>query len=105
MAARLRAAGFAEKDVVVMGPNPRKGNLIARIHGTSMAKPILLLGHLDVVEARREDWTTNPFEFVEKDGYFYGRGTVDMKDGAAILVADFIRLKREGVIPQRDLIL
>jgi len=105
MAKRLRDAGFSEKDVVVAGPNERKKNLVARFHGTGKHKPALFIGHLDVVEARRGDWTTDPFQFTEKDGYFYGRGTQDMKEGDAILVADFIRLKREGFQPNRDLIL
>ena len=105
MARRLRAAGFYEKDLAVAGPNERKKNLVARIHGTGQHKPVLFLGHLDVVEARREDWTTDPFQFVEKDGYFYGRGTQDMKDGDAILVANFLRMKKEGFVPDRDLIL
>lgn len=102
---RLRDAGFSEKDVIVAGPNERKKNLVARFHGTGKRKPVLFIGHLDVVEARREDWTTDPFQFIEKDGYFYGRGTQDMKEGDAILVANFIRLKREGFVPDRDLIL
>jgi acetylornithine deacetylase/succinyl-diaminopimelate desuccinylase-like protein len=92
MAARLRDAGFADKDVIVAGPNDRKKNLVARIHGTGKRKPLLFIGHLDVVEARREDWTTDPFQFVEKDGYFYGRGTEDMKEGDAILVTNFMRM-------------
>src|SRR5271170_6460329 len=75
MAKRLLDAGFPAADVVVLGPNGRKGNLVVRLHGTGSGKPILIIGHLDVVEARREDWTTDPFQFVEKDGYFYGRGT------------------------------
>src|SRR5216684_8565681 len=105
MAKRLREAGFPEKDVIVAGPTERKKNLVARLRGTGQRKPILFLAHLDVVEARREDWTTDPFQFVEKDGYFYGRGAVDIKDGDAILVANFIRLKKEGFTPDRDLIL
>jgi acetylornithine deacetylase/succinyl-diaminopimelate desuccinylase-like protein len=105
MAARLRDAGFADKDVVVAGPNDRKKNLVARIRGTGKRKPLLFIGHLDVVEARREDWTTDPFQFVEKDGYFYGRGTEDMKEGDAILVTNFIRMKKEAFSPDRDLIL
>ena len=105
MAARLRDAGFAGSDVVVAGPNDRKKNLVARIHGAGQRKPILFIGHLDVVEARREDWTTDPFKFVEKDGYFYGRGTDDMKEGDAILVTNFIRMKKENYKPDRDLIL
>jgi acetylornithine deacetylase/succinyl-diaminopimelate desuccinylase-like protein len=96
MATRLRDAGFAESDIHVAGPNDRKKNLVVRLHGTGKRKPILFIGHLDVVEARREDWTTDPFEFIERDGYFYGRGTEDMKEGDAILVTNFIRLKKEG---------
>jgi len=105
MAQRLRDAGFPADDVLILGPNPRKGNLVARLHGSGAHKPVLLIGHLDVVEARRSDWTTDPFEFVEKDGYYYGRGTQDMKCGDAIFVTDFIRLKREGFQPDRDIIL
>jgi acetylornithine deacetylase/succinyl-diaminopimelate desuccinylase-like protein len=105
MARRLRDAGFPAADVAVLGPNERKGNMVARLRGTAAHKPLLLIGHLDVVEARRQDWTTDPFRFVEKDGYFYGRGTQDMKDGDAIFVATFIRLKQEGYKPDRDLIL
>src|SRR5229473_1114337 len=105
MAKRLRDGGFAEGDLKVAGPNERKKNLVARFRGTGKRKPILFIGHLDVVEALRTDWTTDPFEFVEKDGYFYGRGTEDMKEGDAILVTNFIRLKKEGYLPDRDLIL
>src|SRR6266849_2954574 len=106
MAKRLREAGFPENDIHVAGPNERKKNLVAGIRGTGkLIKPILFIAHLDVVEARREDWTTDPFQFLEKDGYFYGRGTQDIKDGDAILVANFIRLKKEGFAPDRDLIL
>ena len=79
--------------------------MVARLHGTGAHRPVLLIGHLDVVEARRSDWTTDPFQFVEKDGYFYGRGTQDMKSDDAIWVTEFIRLKREGFKPDRDLIL
>src|SRR6059036_3873256 len=104
MARRLRDGGFAEGDIEVAGPNERKKNLVARFRGTGKRKPILFIGHLDVVEALRSDWTTDPFEFIEKDGYFYGRGTEDMKEGDAILVTNFIRLKREGYLPDRDLI-
>jgi acetylornithine deacetylase/succinyl-diaminopimelate desuccinylase-like protein len=105
MAGRLRDAGFTGSDVIVAGPTDRKKNLVARIHGTGKRKPILFIGHLDVVEARREDWTTDPFQFVEKDGYFYGRGTDDMKEGDALLVTNFIRMKKENFAPDRDLIL
>jgi acetylornithine deacetylase/succinyl-diaminopimelate desuccinylase-like protein len=105
MAAHLRDAGFPDSDLHIAGPTDRKKNLVVRLHGSGARKPILFLGHLDVVEARREDWTTDPFQFVEQDGYFYGRGTQDMKEGDAILVADFIRLKKENYTPDRDLIL
>ena len=105
MAAHLRAAGFAASDAQVLGPPFDRANLVARLRGTGDRKPILLIAHLDVVEARKEDWTTDPFQFVEKDGYFYGRGTMDIKSGDAILVANFIRWKREGFRPDRDLIL
>lgn len=105
MAARLRAAGFPAKDVQVLAPDPRKGNLVARLRGSTGAKPVLLLAHLDVVEAKREDWTIDPFTFTEKDGYFYGRGTSDDKAMAAIFVANLIRYKQEGFVPKRDIIL
>jgi acetylornithine deacetylase/succinyl-diaminopimelate desuccinylase-like protein len=105
MARRLLDAGFPAADVQVLGPNDRKGNLVARLHGTGAHRPVLLIGHLDVVEAHREDWTTDPFQFVEKDGYFYGRGTQDMKGGDAIHVTTLIRLKQEGFKPDRDIIL
>jgi len=105
MAQRFRAAGFPAEDVFVGGPQERKKNLVVRLHGTGKHKPILLIGHLDVVEARREDWTTDPFQFVEKDGYFYGRGTQDMKDGDAIMATTLLRMKKEGYRPSRDLIL
>lgn len=104
MAARLRAAGFPAGDVRVLAPAPRKGNLVARLRGTGGGKPVLLLAHLDVVEARREDWTLDPFTFTEKDGYFYGRGTSDDKYMASIFVANLIRLKQEGFTPGRDII-
>ena len=107
MAKRLLDAGFPKADVVVLGPNDRKGNMVARYHGKagSKLKPILIIGHLDVVEAKREDWSTDPFQFVEKDGFFYGRGTQDMKDSDAIAVTAFIRMKKEGFVPDRDIIL
>src|SRR5258708_3556467 len=81
MAQRFRDAGFPENDIQVLGPNDRKKNLVVRLHGGGKHKPVLLIGHLDVVEARREDWTTDPFQFLEQEGFFYGRGTTDMKDG------------------------
>jgi acetylornithine deacetylase/succinyl-diaminopimelate desuccinylase-like protein len=105
MANRLMDAGFADKDVIVAGPNEKKKNVVVRFRGSGRRKPILFIGHLDVVEARREDWTTDPFQFVEKDGFFYGRGTNDMKAGDALLLTTFIRFKKEGYVPDRDLIL
>ncbi|MGB6605725.1 MAG: M20/M25/M40 family metallo-hydrolase [Steroidobacteraceae bacterium] len=106
MAKRFLEAGFPAADVVVIGPdNPRKKNLVVRLHGTGQRKPILMIGHLDVVEARREDWTTDPFKLIEKDGYFYGRGSLDMKDGDAIMATTLLRMKQEGFKPDRDLIL
>jgi acetylornithine deacetylase/succinyl-diaminopimelate desuccinylase-like protein len=105
MAKRLLDAGFPAADVKVLGPNSRKGNMVARFRGTGARKPMLIIGHLDVVEARRSDWTTDPFQFIEKDGYFYGRGTQDMKVSDAVLVTDFIRLHRENYRPDRDIIL
>jgi acetylornithine deacetylase/succinyl-diaminopimelate desuccinylase-like protein len=107
MAQRLLDAGFAKADVVVLGPNGRKGNMVARYRGKagSTLKPILIIAHLDVVEAQRQDWTTDPFKFVEKDGYYYGRGTQDMKNSDAIAVANFIRMRKEGFVPDRDIIL
>jgi acetylornithine deacetylase/succinyl-diaminopimelate desuccinylase-like protein len=105
MAARLRSAGFPDSDIQILGTNPRKKNLVARLHGTGKKRPLLLIGHLDVVEAPRLEWATDPFKLTEKDGFFYGRGTSDMKDGDAILVTTLMRFKREGYRPDRDLIL
>jgi len=105
MAQRLRDAGFAAEDIQILGPNDRKKNLVVRLHGRGAEKPLLLMGHLDVVEARREDWTTDPFQFVEKDGYFYGRGTQDMKSDDAIFLVTLIRFLKEGYKPDRDIIL
>ena len=107
MADRLIQAGFPTADVQVIGPaNSKNYNLVARLRatGTRRQKPIVLLAHLDVVEARREDWSLDPFTFTEKDGFFYGRGTMDIKDGDAILVATLVRLKQEGYKPNRDVI-
>jgi len=105
MAQRLLDAGFPQGDVMVAGPIERKKNLVVRYRGTGQRAPILFIGHLDVVEARREDWSMDPFTFIESDGFFYGRGTRDMKSGDAILVETFVRLKRQGYQPDRDLIL
>jgi acetylornithine deacetylase/succinyl-diaminopimelate desuccinylase-like protein len=105
MARHLRDAGFTDADMQIIGPNERKRNLVLRFKGKGKHKPMLLFGHTDVVEARAEDWTTDPFKFVEKDGYFYGRGTQDMKSGVAIMVTTLARLKKEGFKPSRDIIL
>jgi acetylornithine deacetylase/succinyl-diaminopimelate desuccinylase-like protein len=105
MAARLKAAGFPDDDVHVFETAPKRGNLVARLRGTGKRKPILLMAHIDVVEAKREDWTTDPFQLVEKDGYFYGRGTGDDKYMAATFVSNLIRYKQEHYKPDRDLIL
>jgi acetylornithine deacetylase/succinyl-diaminopimelate desuccinylase-like protein len=105
MAARLKAAGFPDGDVQVLGPDPRKHNLVARYHGTGARRPLLLLAHLDVVEAKREDWSFDPFVLREQDGWFYGRGTSDDKAMASQFVANLIRLKQERFTPDRDLIL
>src|SRR5271155_4032094 len=104
-AARLKAAGFSDADIFVGGANPQKANLVVRYHGTGARKPILLLAHTDVVEAKQEDWSMDPFQFIEKDGYFYGRGTADDKAQAAVWIATLLRFKREGYKPDRDLIL
>ena len=107
MAKRLVDAGFDEKDLEIIEPAPRKGNLVARFRGTGELKPILLLAHIDVVEAKKEDWSDglDPFKFTEVDGYYYGRGTLDDKAMAAIFVANAIRYRREGFRPKRDLII
>jgi acetylornithine deacetylase/succinyl-diaminopimelate desuccinylase-like protein len=107
MRKRFLDAGFPAEDIHLLGPDARKQNLVVRLRaaGTPNEKPVLFLCHMDVVEALRSDWNTDPFEFVEKDGYYYGRGTQDMKDSDAALVATFLRLHREGYKPKRDLIL
>lgn len=104
MAKRLRDAGFPAADARVLGAEPRKGNLVARLRGNGTRRPILLVAHLDVVEARREDWSVDPFKLLEQDGYFYGRGTSDDKAMAAIFVANLIRFKQEKFVPDRDVI-
>lgn len=105
MAARLRSAGFPEQDVVVVEHAPRKGNLIARLRGRDPGrKPILLLSHIDVVEANPEDWTLPPFSFIERDGTFYGRGVADDKDEGAIHLALIMRMREEGFVPDRDIV-
>jgi acetylornithine deacetylase/succinyl-diaminopimelate desuccinylase-like protein len=104
MAMRLITAGFAESDVILAGPQQEHINLVVRYRGNGKLRPVLFIGHLDVVEALKEDWSSDPFKFLEKDGYFYGRGTSDMKGDDASLIANLIRLKKEGFIPDRDII-
>jgi acetylornithine deacetylase/succinyl-diaminopimelate desuccinylase-like protein len=105
VAQRLHDGGFPADSIHVVGPSERKKNLVVRFKGTGARKPVLLIGHLDVVEALRSDWSTDPFEFVEKDGYFYGRGTQDMKDGIAVMVTTLLRYQRERLRSERDIIL
>ena len=102
VADRLRAEGFPASDIIVDGAADHKKNVVFRFHGTGKQKPMLLLAHLDVVEAKPSDWSLDPFKLTEKDGYFYGRGTMDDKAEAAIWVATLIRFKREGFQPDRD---
>src|SRR5450432_1102632 len=106
MAARLKAAGYPDEDLHVFVPDghPKEGGLLAVLHGSNPgAKAILMLAHVDVVEAKREDWTRDPFTLIEEDGYFYGRGTSDMKAQAAIWVDNLIRYREEGYKPQRSI--
>lgn len=102
---RLRNAGFSDDNIHIVSKEGQADNLVVRYpSGNPTQPPLLLMAHLDVVEALPEDWTVDPFYMIEQDGYFYGRGTSDNKAGAAMLVANFIRLKREGFQPNRDLI-
>jgi acetylornithine deacetylase/succinyl-diaminopimelate desuccinylase-like protein len=105
MGDRLLAAGYPKADVQVFQSGPKRGDLVARLRGTGKRKPVLLVAHIDVVEAKKEDWTTDPFKLVEKDGYFYGRGTGDDKYMATAWVVNMIRWKKEGYKPDRDLVL
>ncbi len=102
----LLTAGFAPGDVLLLAPpdHPTKGSVVVRYRGRQSGRAVLFLGHLDVVEAKPEDWSVDPFKLTERDGWFYGRGTIDMKDGDAALVESLIRLKREHFVPDRDLI-
>jgi len=104
IAKRLRAAGFSDSDMFIGGAIPKKANLVVRYRGTGKRKPLLLLAHTDVVEAKREDWSMDPFTFLEKDGYYYGRGSSDDKAQVTVWVENLIRYKREGFRPDRDLI-
>lgn len=102
--ARLRAAGFTDAEMTLLGPTPENQNLVVRLKGRGEQRPILFIGHLDVVEALKSDWSTDPFELTEKDGFFYGRGTMDMKDGDTALVVSLVRLKQSGYVPRGDII-
>jgi acetylornithine deacetylase/succinyl-diaminopimelate desuccinylase-like protein len=105
MAAHLRAEGFPEEDILVAGPTPTKGNLVVRYPGRDGSlKPLLTMAHIDVVAADPADWTIAPFTFLERDGYFWGRGVTDDKDEAAIYIANLIRMKREGFVPERGIV-
>lgn len=104
MAARLRNAGYPERDLQVLGADSTKANLVVRLHGSTNQKAVLVIAHLDVVEAHPEDWSLDPFTFVERDGFFYGRGTTDCKSEAANLVFMMIRLREEHFVPARDII-
>jgi len=106
VASSLRTAGFPAEDLTLIAPpsQPSKGNLIIRLHGRGRGRPLLFISHLDVVEARREDWSVDPFMLTEQDGYLYGRGTDDIKGDGAALIASVLRLKTEGVVPDRDII-
>ncbi len=105
VAVRLRAAGVPAADVAVLGPSPKKGNLVARLRGSGAEPPLLLLAHLDVVEARREDWSVDPFTLLEQEGFFYGRGTMDDKAMAAIFATWMIERTRARAPLRRDVIL
>ena len=107
MAKRFLDAGFASEDVQVLIPAafPTEGNLVVRLRGKGKDKPLMFLGHLDVVEAKREDWTYDPFVLTEKDGWLYGRGTIDMLGQDAAMIAAIVRMKQEGIVPERDVIL
>lgn len=105
MAVRLKYAGFSETDIHVAGADSLHKNLVLRYRGKGELKPVLFICHLDVVEAFSKDWSVDPFKFLEKDGYFYGRGTTDIKNEDADLIANVIRLKQEGYVPNRDIII
>lgn len=105
MAKRLRDAGFPESDVMLLGPQPSRKNLVARLRGRGKAKPILVIAHLDVVDAPSADWHSDPFRLTERDGFYYGRGVNDVKNEAANIVANLIRLREEGYVPDRDIVI
>ena len=102
---RFLAAGFAPADVQVVGDNPLKRNLVVRVHGRGEREPVLLFAHLDVVAANREDWHVDPFKLTETDGYFYGRGTMDIKGAGVGIVTALLRMHEEHIVPRGDYIL
>ena len=106
LAARFRAAGFTDSEMHIVSEEqwPNQVNLVVRLKGKGKGKPVMWICHMDVVDARSQDWSLPPFQFTEKDGYFYGRGTLDMKDEDAAVAASLIRLKAEGFLPDRDII-
>jgi len=107
VAKRFRDAGFPESDLFLGGPKPDKYNLVVRYHGSGARKPLMLLAHLDVVAALKTDWSPDldPFKFIERDGYYYGRGTSDDKAMGSIFIANMLRFKQEKYVPDRDIIL
>jgi acetylornithine deacetylase/succinyl-diaminopimelate desuccinylase-like protein len=107
IAKRFRDAGFPETDMFLGGPKPDKYNLVVRYHGSGARKPLMLLAHLDVVAALKTDWSPDldPFKFIERDGYYYGRGTGDDKAMGSIFIANLLRFKQEKYVPDRDIIL
>jgi acetylornithine deacetylase/succinyl-diaminopimelate desuccinylase-like protein len=107
IAKRFREAGFPETDMFLGGPKPDKFNLVVRYHGSGARKPLMLLAHLDVVAALKTDWSPDldPFKFIERDGYYYGRGTGDDKAMGSIFIANLLRFKQEKYVPDRDIIL
>ncbi len=100
----LRSVGYGDKEIKIGGVDDKHQNIVVRLAGKTNREPVLLIAHLDVVEALASDWSLDPFTFTEKDGYFYGRGTSDIKNEVSNLVFNMIRLKREGYVPQRDII-
>src|SRR6185503_11171555 len=105
LAEKFRSAGFPSQDIHIL-PLGETASLIVRYAGDGTGgKPILLLAHMDVVVAKREDWTRDPFTLVEENGYFFGRGTSDIKGDIALITTTFLRLKREGFKPRRDLVI
>ena len=100
------ANGFPAADVTLVTPKerPDSSSVVIRLRGRSNARPVLYINHLDVVPAKREDWTFDPFRLTERDGWLYGRGTIDMKGQDTAVLASLIRLKQEGFVPARDIV-